>query len=358
VAEPGRGIELVSIGVPEVPSGVRPVVGTHLSRVEIPRVAREWRRAVNLATVARLRARHRAVALPDAPAYPKLFVVGCPRSGTSWVQGIFSAHPLVLTSQESHAYENVYDRVASGRRDSVAAWTKVLHRHDIGEREARWVGLHWWVNRTTLVGLIEWALSADGVGAADAAETVIKAVFDSYFNGRGGDERNTLLEKTPGHLEYARRILRRFPEARVVEVLRDGRDVCVSMQMQALTMSWPPKTRRAQIAAWVHAVRSGVELRGDPEVADRVHLVRYEELKAAPEAEIARLFEFAGLDADRAFVADVADRSDFRHHTSTGDGRHTRRGEVGDWRNHFSAEDEALFRELAGEAFATAGYRF
>jgi Sulfotransferase family len=333
------------------------VVGSHATRIEMPRAQREWRRAVNLAAVAGVRARHRRLALPHAPAYPKLFVVGCPRSGTSWVQAVLSAHPGVVTSSESHAYESIYDGVTARGRQNIPAWTKVLHRHDIGEREARWVGLHWWVNRATLLTLIEWAFSAEGVSDADAAESVIQAVFDSYFLEYGG-EHQTLLEKTPGHLAYAPRILRRFPEAQMVEVLRDGRDVCVSMQMQALTMSWPPSSRREQIAVWVRAVQRGIELRSDPEFAGRVHLIRYEELKADPEAEIARLFAFAGLDTDRAVVADVADRSDFRHHRSTGDGSHTRRGEVGDWQNHFSADDETLFRELAGEVFTTAGYQF
>jgi hypothetical protein len=345
-------------GFPEVPRGVRPVVGSHLSRIEIPRATREWRRVANLAAVAGLRARHGTIRLPVAPRYPKLFVVGCPRSGTSWVQGILSAHPAVITSQESHAYENIYDPVTARGRDSVVAWTKVLHRHDIAEREARWVGLQWWVNRVSLKRLIEWAFSADGIGDSDAAETVIEAIFDSYFLDHGGDEHKTLLEKTPGHLAYAARILRRFPEARVVEVLRDGRDVCVSMQMQALTMSWPPTQRRDQITAWVHAVRRGRELRADREVSDRVHLVRYEALKATPEREIARLFAFAGLDADPKLLAEIADRSDFRHQRSTGDGRHTRRGEVGDWQNHFTPDDETLFRELAGDVFTTAGYDF
>jgi hypothetical protein len=344
--------------LPRVPSGVRPVVGDHLSRIELPRAQREWRRLVNVAAVAARRARHRRTPLRVAPTYPKLFVVGCPRSGTSWVQGILSAHPLVVTSQESHAYENIYDPVSARGRESVTGWTKVLHRHDIAEREARWVGLHWWVNRTELLALIDWAFSADGVSARDAAETVIEAMFDSYFLGRGGDGNHTLLEKTPGHLGYAAQILRRYPEARVVEVLRDGRDVCVSMQMQALTMSWPPRTRRDQISTWVRAVERGQGLRSDPALADRVHLVRYEELKAAPEIEVARLFEFAGLEADSVFVAEVADRSDFRHQRSTGAGRHTRRGEVGDWENHFDADDIALFRALAGDAFTSAGYHF
>jgi hypothetical protein len=167
-----------------------------------------------------------------------------------------------------------------------------------------------------------------------------------------------LLEKTPGHLDVAGLILRRYPEAKVVEVLRDGRDVCVSMQMQALTMRWPPRERAAQIRAWMRAVRSGMELRADPKLARRVHLVRYEDLKADPFREIERLYAFCGFTAKALDVEEIVERSDFRHHRQTGDGRHTRRGEVGDWRNHFSAEDETLFRSMVGDLFEEAGYRY
>jgi hypothetical protein len=344
--------------LPAVPQGVRPVVGEHFSHVEVPRAVREVRRVANFSSVASRRIVPRRSTLPSSPAYNKLFVVGCGRSGTSWVQNIIASHPKVITTQESHAYDIIYPTVTTRGRKNVVAWTKVLHRHDMSERSARWVGLHWWVNRSTMLGLVDWALSASGVTDADAAQSVIQGVFDSFFVERHGTESDTLLEKTPGHLHYADLILNRFPEARVVEVLRDGRDVCVSMQMQALTVSWPPTERRKQIAAWVRAARRGLALRNDPELADRVHLVRYETLKADPAGEIRRLFDFAQLDVDDAFVREVADGTDFRHNRATGAGRHTRRGEVGDWRNHFSAEDDALFRELAGDVFVEAGYTF
>lgn len=35
-----------------------------------------------------------------------------------------------------------------------------------------------------------------------------------------------------------------------------------------------------------------------------------------------------------------------------------RKGTVGDWRNHFSPEDEDLFRAIAGSVFEEAGYSF
>lgn len=337
------------------------VTGEHLERIPLSAPTQQWRRVVNAATVLALAARptRSAVQLGRNPRpYPKVFVVGCGRSGTSWVQAIIAAAPGVVTTQESHAYEVIFANVTRRGHRSVRAWAKVLHRHDLAAREKRWVGLHWWVDRRRLCELIAAAMAVRDRPADVVAEDVIEAVFDGYFSAhvRGAD--GVLLEKTPGHLEFADRILRRYPEARVVEVVRDGRDVCVSMQMQALTLRWPPRTREAQIRAWVKAVTRGMALRADPAFAERIHLVRYEDLKADPLHEIARLYAFLGFPTDAATITTVADRTDFRHHRHTGEGRHTRKGEVGDWRNHFSADDVALFRTLAGRVFEQAGYRW
>jgi hypothetical protein len=344
----------VGLSVPEVPSGVRPISGDHLSRIPVGRAERAARKVANTAAALARRRRRDPVVLPEVAPYRKLFVVGCPRSGTSWVQGILAAHPDVITSQESHAYENVFDPITAAGAHDLRAWTKIVHRHDMGEREGRWVGLHWWVNRRQLLDLVEWALHAPG-SAAEVSERVIQAIFDHLVASRSATASTVLLEKTPSHLAHGERILRRYPEARIVEVVRDGRDVCVSMEMQALTLPWPPRTRRAQIETWVRALERGDALRSGP-FADRVLRVRYEDLKADTLAGTRQLFAFAGLAADDAFVAEVADRADFRHHRATGAGRHTRRGEVGDWRNHFSADDERLFRDLAGAVFEAAGY--
>jgi hypothetical protein len=333
--------------------------GEHLERVPLAAPARRWREAVNAATVLGLRARPAPPPLERAGlAYPKVFVVGCGRSGTSWVQSIIGMQPSVVTTQESHAYEVVYGRVSAAGHRSVAAWAKVLHRHDLGRRERRWVGLHWWIDRAPLCDLIASAMAVHDRAPADVAQDVIEAIFDDYFARHGGSPGHTLLEKSPGHLRYADVILRRYPEAKIVEVVRDGRDVCVSMQMQALTLRWPPTERAAQVRTWVDAVRAGIALRNNPAFASRVHLVRYEALKADPQRVIEGIYAFCGFAPGAVDLADAVDRSSFRHHRSTGDGRHTRRGEVGDWQNHFTPQDEELFRSLAGDVFEAAGYSY
>ena len=42
--------------------------------------------------------------------YRKIFIVGCPRSGTSWLQKMFGLHPDVIAlPSESHVYPLIYD---------------------------------------------------------------------------------------------------------------------------------------------------------------------------------------------------------------------------------------------------------
>ena len=154
--------------------------------------------------------------------------------------------------------------------------------------------------------------------------------------------------------KLADEILRDFPEARVVHVLRDGRDVCVSMQMRAMGADWSPADRRTQIELWGDSVERGLRvLERHPE---RTFGLRYEDVKADPAREIARLYGFAGLPHDPERVARAARDSDFSRHTRTGDGLHLRKGVVGDWQNHFDRSDEILFDSLVGELSRRCGY--
>ncbi|MBI3001835.1 MAG: sulfotransferase, partial [Deltaproteobacteria bacterium] len=35
-----------------------------------------------------------------------MLIVGCPRSGTTWLQRLLASHPKIITGQESHVFDN------------------------------------------------------------------------------------------------------------------------------------------------------------------------------------------------------------------------------------------------------------
>jgi hypothetical protein len=263
-------------------------------------------------------------------------------------------HPLVIApASETHAYDELYDPIAFRGLDPIAR-ESLLAQYDaraLGNED----GLQLVVTRSDLVLLLEEA-AASTRPLPEVAEDVIAAIFDGFAARSGATSDNVLVEKTPSHLFHAQRILRRFPEARVVEVVRDGRDVCVSMQYRAMVVSWPPTNRAEQIRRWVDAVRFGMAVRSTPEAAGRWHVLQFEAAKQDPRRAVAELFTFCGLAFDDALVDHVAATTDFSRLADTGDGLPFRRGEVGDWRTEFDDADRALFTRLAGETLLAAGY--
>jgi hypothetical protein len=289
---------------------------------------------------------------PDAPPYRKVFVVGSPRSGTTWVQKLLQAHPAVIGTEESHALGRL---TAACARPRLPALTRLFYGYHRDVALGRAVGLHNYVTAPELRRLAAAALASDGTTPVDA---FVRSVFDRYFLDAGGTSDHVFVEKTPMHVKRAPQLLDLFPEAQIVEVVRDGRDVMVSMQQLDSDLSWVPATAFHQARKWTRAVGAGLALRGRPDHGTRITTVRYEDLKEDGERELGRLFAFLGLDAPPSGIAAIVGSLDFDEAKRQGAGHFLRRGEVGDWAHGLSPEDLATFREVAEDVFHDAGYRF
>jgi hypothetical protein len=310
-----------------------------------------WRRARGGPFVPASAARRRR-------AYRKLFVVGCPRSGTTWITSILANHPQVINTAESHAYPTVLGPFTERRLRGDPGWRVVLTRYDLMADRDWNVGLHRYTDRKTLRDLIVTARARPEWSDEHAAQHVIEWVFDHFFATHGGTPERLFVEKTPAHQLYAHRILRSFPEARLVEVVRDGRDVCASMERMAGVQWWPPSDRSAQIETWVKHIRLGMAVRAEPDFAGRILQVRYEAVRAQPIAEMERLFAFADLDATRATLAGIAAATDVRRAPPSPRRGLSASGRVGSWKDHFTPEDSELFRQIAGDLHLQAGYDY
>ena len=297
-----------------------------------------------------------------SPHRTMVFVVGCPRSGTSWVRSIFDAHPQVVSGEESHLFPTLFHAFAGRGRipERRAAALTTYDRSARGEILGAHSGPHNWVGRERLNELLDEFLldTTDRRLLAVGARGALGTILEEYAEDAGADANTVLVEKTPGHLYFAETILEWWPTARIVEVIRDGRDVCVSLQHKSMVTDWAPADRTDQINQWVRAVRHGAAARAQPIARGRWLSVHYEALRAEPREQIGRLLAFAGLQADDELLTSVLNNTDFSALSSTGPRQHRRKGVVGDHINHFTEADHELFRALAGEDFEAAGYRF
>ena len=303
-----------------------------------------------------LRSRAARPASPPRPDYELVFIGGCPRSGTTWVQDAFDQHPRVVTGHEADPWGTIHPWTGRG----IRGWATLLWRDSEDRRRVRSRQLPSWIDRASFRRLVCRAMTEHGT-ADEVTASLISAVFDQYVAEHVPHHRPVLVEKTPADVHYAERILRFFPDARFIEVRRDGRDVLVSLKKIAARQEGFPTSRREQIRWWVDAVRAGLALQQRRDLADRVLLVRYEDQKIDPVGGIRRLWDFAGLEYDSHDLERAAAATSFdavRQTEPTGDGMFRRKGEVGDWAGELDREEISLFRELAGDVFEAAGYTY
>ena len=97
---------------------------------------------------------------------------------------------------------------------------------------------------------------------------------------RGG---GTFVEKTPQHIKHIGFLMKYFPNARFVHIVRDGRDCFCSAQTHP---NIPLRTSVSRFARyWRTCIRAGFQAEGQA----AVHTLRYEDFTANPEPMLAEV---------------------------------------------------------------------
>ena len=273
--------------------------------------------------------------LSDRP----IFVVGCPRSGTTMLQLMLHAHPRIALPPENRFVLPAYHR-----------------RHEFGDLRdpVRRRGLAAWIVRTENFGDLglEEQRVIDAVVAApptlgSALGTVFQLYAERFGKPRWGDKR-------PAYLRHLPQLLRLFPDAQVINIVRDGRD-CVASLKEA---PWAATDVDELIDIWA---RSADAARRAARVypPDVYHQVRYEDLVADPETHLRSICRFLGEEYESAMarpreLAPVAVPSYKTWHTRTRSDVTTER--VRSWRHRLTAEEIVQCEAVLGPRLARFGY--
>jgi len=147
-----------------------------------------------------------------------VFVVGHPRSGTTFLQLLISAHSNFSSGPETHLFQYILNPPISDWKCSK------LNLNDLDLIFKRFAGKPAIsFNDEFKKCLIDKALNR-GIPPALFLHNVM-----SYFAKINGDnEAKRWVEKTPEHLLYIPEILSMFPKAKVINIIRDPRSVISS----------------------------------------------------------------------------------------------------------------------------------
>jgi len=287
----------------------------------------------------------------NADRAPAPFVVGMNRSGTTLLRMMLDAHPELVIPPETHF---VPDLIRAVRRrgakpaDALAAMKAHREWEDFGFSDDE---------------ALDWLEALPKLEPGPAA----RAFYEAYAS-RAGKPR--WGEKTPRYILKMPLIQSALPEARFVHVIRDGRDVALSVldrtvkdiDAAEVARRWRRKIDRARTDA------------------PRLHHyleIRYEDLVTSPRAALERVCGFLELPFEQAML-DYHARAGERleemrrelpesggatrlsverrmrtHHRTTAPPDPTRATR---WREDMSETDREAFERGAGETLATLGY--
>ena len=292
-----------------------------------PTTKSTWRSAIDLMVLERVKS------IADRQV---LFVVGCQKSGTTWLQHLLNGHPQVACGGEGHLADRLAPLVPRLFRDYV----------EVDNVSVALAQTH--VDATT-------RFLADQVLA-----TYLAAAPDP-------DAVRVVGDRTPESAVALPLLDTLYPTARFVHIIRDGRDGTVSgwahLQRQNRAGQFASFAEYAHVyAGAVWAGYIGRARHAAAQFPDRYLELRYEDLHENPAEEMGRLLEFLAVDAGEAAVAQCLEAGSFerlsggRRRGEEDAGSHFRKGVVGDWREHFDEEAIARFEAAAGPLRKDLGY--
>jgi hypothetical protein len=224
-----------------------------------------------------------SVVNPAAPAAAwsgPLFVVGMPRSGTKLLRGLLTQHSRI--------------HMPDIETDFLPFLVRHVREHGVPESEAGFAqlfaalgGATYFTYRALRNPPFSWqAWRTECDGRYDAA-----GLFEGFIRYETGCARasgDIWGDKSPSYVRYGELLFEHFPDARLVHIVRDVRDYCIS-----INKTWRKDMRRAA-HEWSRDVARAHRLcRSQPE---RCIEVAYEDLLRTPEAVMQRLLIFLGLD--------------------------------------------------------------
>jgi len=277
----------------------------------------------------------------EARSKAPVFVLGCPRSGTTLLYHmLLSSGNFAVYRAESQVFNLLeprfggLDRTANRRR-LLAAWreTELFRR----------TGLDW--------NEVSEEVMAKCRNGGDFLRIVMQAMAQHQGVERWAD-------CTPEHLLYLHRIKRTIPEALVIHIIRDGRDVALSLEKQGWIKPFAWDRRKTlEVAAlyWDWIVRKGRK-DGRSLGSDYVE-VHYEDLVMEPRKILQILGVFIGQELDYDKIERVGIGSVSKPNSSFL--KEMKKGEfnpVQRWKTGLTAAQLQRFEILLGPSLVQLGY--
>lgn len=276
---------------------------------------------------------------------PFVFVVGCPRSGTTLLQRMLDNHPQLTVANDTHFITRAAKIELRKEADPVLTnelLTKVRNYRRFGRM---------------------------GLGATDVEKAAEGCRTYSAFVSKLYDIRAEHMgkplsgEKTPDFCRQIPALNKMFPRAKFVHIIRDGRDTALSAMNWATSTKGPGKWSLwaedpvGTCALWWRW-QAGTGMRdGHTQDEGIYHPVRYERLVEDPSNELSAIAAFLGIpNADEMGNFFVGKTKTNPNLSAKSAWLRPTKG-LREWRNQMDEEDVAVFEGITHTLLKQLGYK-
>lgn len=264
-----------------------------------------------------------------------IFIIGSPRSGTTWLQTMLSVPQCVATTVELTLFDGY-----------VKSWVEKFDNEkrtiDAGKGNA---GLPFLWDREDLH---EHLLS------------FLTKVYTRLLEKH--PEATHILDKRPGYSKYTDYIHWLLSNAKFLHIIRDGRDVVSSIMKTGEKTGWFRTDIKSATQTWTEYVSKAREASS---FVDQYMEVRYEDLTNDGVATLRAAFDFCEIDVADDMVVEIYNNHNFETMKEKRQSpeatiqtleAHYRKGKTGTWRDDLSPLELLQFGNIASELMIDLSY--
>ena len=264
------------------------------------------------------------------------FIVGLTRPGTVWLQHAIDAHPDACCKGEGHFTNALFPLLGKAYAE--------YNQHMLTDKARMEMAGISAANPGPLV-----TYSNDQVRFLLACAAAL-----TFERWAGDDDISCIGEKTPEHALHLEGLCEVFPDAKIVHVIRDGRDEAVSVfdynrrvNPQGFAKKFPDFGAFAESFAgnWTRAV--GAARYFGRSHGDNYLEIRSEDLHSEASSDVERLCRFLGVDDNPDAVSHCVDAG---RRIAFND------GVIGQWQERFDEKTSVAFNRQAGELLKLLDY--
>jgi hypothetical protein len=293
----------------------------------------------------------------------KFFILGHARSGTTLLMRLTRLHPEVHCNYQAHFFTR-----------------KPLLKSLVDSAE-----IEEWLTRKSN----RWN------HGRDLSPLILRAAADFIMERDAAREGKRIAgDKSPSsviHGQVVRDMHLVYPDAKVVNIVRDGRDVLISERfrnfveeskfltaedrriiadLQTDPAPFSDGRRSIFTEAFIRNIAqrwaddlSEVDAEAQRLYGEKYHSLRYEDLLATPFLEMTKVWKFLGVKKvsktlEKAVTAEMSSNPDEEWQAQRNEGiaSFLPKGQAGNWQRLFTARDKAVFKEVAGEVLVRWEY--